>query len=55
MFFETMFNEVMGRLPDYVVDEGNAERYPDISTKNGWITIPATFTPGPRRGEGLTL
>jgi len=55
MFFETMFNEVMARLPDYVVDEARATRYPDISTKNGWITIPASFTPGPRIGEGLAL
>lgn len=56
MFFETMFDEVMSRLPDYVVETDKAERYPDISTKNGWITIPATFPPGPKRGgSGLTL
>lgn len=55
MFFETMFAEVMARMPDFLVDEERAVRYPDISTKNGWITIPATFTPGPRMGEGPTL
>jgi hypothetical protein len=55
MFFETMFAEVMDRMPDFVVDEGASVRYPDVSTKNGWITIPATFTPGPRLGESLVL
>ncbi len=55
MFFETMFDEVMRRMPDYEVDVSAAIRYPDISTKNGWITIPATFPPGPRIGAGLAL
>ena len=48
----TMIREVLGRIPDYAVDETTAEPYTSIGVVNGWITMPARFTPGPRRGAG---
>ncbi len=46
-----MIERVLQRLPDYTVDHANAQRYPTIGIVNGWITAPATFTPGMRLGE----
>ena len=46
-----MIERVLQRLPDYTVDHANAQRYPTIGIVNGWITAPATFTPGTRLGE----
>lgn len=43
-----LLEEVLRRLPDYVVDVGAVVHYPTIPLINGWIAVPATFTPGPR-------
>lgn len=51
MMFEVMLREVLTRMPDYVVDEAASEPYGSISSVNGWINVPARFTPGPRTGE----
>ena len=48
MMFEVMIETVFDRLPDYKVQIGEAEPYPSISPINGWVKIPARFTPGPR-------
>lgn len=45
-----MLDEVLRRIPDYVVDEQGAERYPSIGAVNGYIGMPATFTPTPAVG-----
>jgi cytochrome P450 len=44
--FQTTLLQVLSRLGDFRVE--GAVPYGVRSTINGWITIPATFTPGPR-------
>jgi cytochrome P450 len=43
-----MVSRVLARLPEYEVDHNAAQRYPSIGIVNGWVTVPATFPPGPR-------
>jgi cytochrome P450 len=43
-----LLEEVLRRLPDYEIDEASVVHYPTIPLINGWIAMPATFTPGPR-------
>lgn len=50
MMFQEMIGEVLRRMPDYRVDEDGLRHYPSISGVNGWITIPARFTPGEKVG-----
>ncbi len=45
---EVMLSRVLARLPDYRVDLARASRYPTAGVQNGWVTLPATFTPGAR-------
>jgi cytochrome P450 len=47
-----MLEEVLRRLPDWEINEDEAERYQTIGVVNGWIKMPATFTPGQRIGNG---
>ena len=44
-----MVGAVLDRMPDYEVIEDQAEPYTTIGIVNGWITMPARFTPGTRR------
>lgn len=53
MMFETMVNEVLRRIPDYQVDVERARRYTSIYAVNGWIDMPATFTPGAKSGRNF--
>jgi cytochrome P450 len=46
---DTVLSAVLERIPDYSLDESGCLRYPDLGTVNGWIHLPATFTPQPRR------
>ena len=39
--------QVLRRMPDFEVG-ADIKRYETIGTVNGWISMPATFTPGPR-------
>jgi cytochrome P450 len=48
MMFETMLDAVLTRVPDYRIDADKAENYPSVGVVNGWISLPATFTPGPK-------
>ena len=50
-----ILSQILERMPDYVVDMDKVERYPHQGTNTGWQKIPATFTPGPRRGETLDI
>jgi cytochrome P450 len=50
-----LLGQILDRMPDYVLDLDRVEPYPHQGTNTGWRTIPATFTPGPRRGEPLAL
>ncbi|MFD0598597.1 hypothetical protein ACFQZ4_45155 [Catellatospora coxensis] len=45
-----MLDEILRRIPDYVIDEQAAERYPSIGAINGYIGMPSTFTPTPAVG-----
>jgi cytochrome P450 len=36
---------VLTRMPDYRIVREQARRYPALGLVNGWITLPATFTP----------
>jgi cytochrome P450 len=52
MMFEVMITEVLRRLPDYEVVEKDIAPYPTIPI-NGWIRVPATFTPGRKVGASI--
>ena len=47
--FDVTLEEILRRVPDYVVDERAAKRYETIGVVNGWESMPFTFTPGPKR------
>lgn len=49
--FSEMLDQVLRRLPDYIVDEGALVAYPSRGNQTGWDSVPATFTPGPRAGD----
>jgi cytochrome P450 len=44
-----LITEVITRMPDYVVDLDNVQRYVAQGANAGFIKVPVTFTPGPRR------
>lgn len=50
-----LLGQILERMPDYRVDVSRLEPYPHQGTNTGWQRIPATFTPGSRRGPRLTL
>jgi cytochrome P450 len=50
-----LLQQVLERMPDYVVDLEQVEAYPHQGTNTGYQRIPARFTPGPRRGPVLDL
>jgi cytochrome P450 len=52
MVFSVIMEQVLTRMGDYVVDETSTEQYPSIGVINGLISVPVTFTPGPRLGNG---
>lgn len=54
MDFEVVVTEVFRRLPDYRLIEGAAERYPTVGQINGYVKMPARFTPGPRTGPDVS-
>jgi cytochrome P450 len=53
MVFKRMLTAVLDRMPDYVCDPAGAVHYETIGVIQGMQHLPATFTPGPRLGEGL--
>lgn len=53
MMFETMMTEVLRRMPDFKVIETAIRPYTAVARVNGWISIPATFTPGPKVGATI--
>ena len=52
--FKRMLLGVLDRLPDYVCDPAGIVHYDTIGVINGIKNLPASFTPGPRRGPGLS-
>jgi len=53
IMFEAMMNEVLTRLPDYKVIEEESRIFPSVGYINGWVTMPATFTPGKKVGAQM--
>jgi cytochrome P450 len=53
MVFKRMLTAVLDRMPDYQCDPAGAEHYQTIGVIQGMRHLPATFTPGPRVGDGL--
>lgn len=49
----TLLEEVLRRMPDYRIDVDAVVPYPSIPLVNGYIAMPATFTPGERVLEGF--
>ncbi|MBY8860373.1 cytochrome P450 [Nocardia sp. CA2R105] len=54
MVFKRMLQAVFDRMPDYRCDPDRAVHYDTIGVIQGMKHLPATFTPGPRLGSGLT-
>ena len=51
---QLMLRHTLARVPDYVIDEAGARPY-GSPIVNGWITMPATFTPGQPQALIATL
>ncbi len=48
--FQVLVREVLSRIPDYTVDQANTRFYAGNPELNGVVSMPVTFTPGPRVG-----
>jgi cytochrome P450 len=53
--FEIVLRQVLIRMPDFRIDRPNSHRIPDHAHTNGWIDMPAHFTPGARIPSGIDL
>jgi cytochrome P450 len=53
--FRSVLTGVLTRMPDYRIDFDRAKQYDSMAMVNGWINMPARFTPGPTIGSGLDL
>jgi cytochrome P450 len=53
MTFKRMLTAVLDRMPDFQCDPSGAVHYETIGVIQGMQHLPATFTPGPRIGDGL--
>lgn len=51
--FKSMLTAVLDRMPDYRCDPEGAIHYDTIGVIQGMRQLPATFTPGQKRGAGL--
>jgi cytochrome P450 len=47
--FRIVLHETLDRLGDWRIRRDGAEHYQSIALIDGWVRIPCTFTPGPRR------
>jgi cytochrome P450 len=46
----SLIGQLLERMPDYEIDLEGVETYTHQGVNAGYQRIPATFTPGPRRG-----
>jgi len=53
MVFKRMLAAVLDRMPNFQCDPAGAVHYQTIGVIQGMQHLPATFTPGPRIGDGL--
>jgi hypothetical protein len=44
-----MLTQVLDRLPDFHLVEEQFAEHPNWGAIAGYVSVPATFTPGPRR------
>jgi cytochrome P450 len=49
----TVLTTVLRRMPDFVIDLDRCVRFPTVPVNDGWVSTPATFTPGRRVGAEL--
>ena len=52
---EIVLAEVLRRIPDFVVDRSGSHPYDSVGIVNGYLDMPATFTPGPVEPTTLTF
>lgn len=52
VMFQEMITQILARMPDYEIDETNIAPYPDRGFAQGWVNLPARFTPGRRTAGG---
>jgi cytochrome P450 len=48
-----LLEEVLKRMPEYAIDVDRVRQYPTIPLVNGYVSMPATFTPGERVLSGF--
>lgn len=48
LMFRQMITQILERMPDYEIDESKSSPYPDRGFAQGWVGLPARFTPGTR-------
>jgi cytochrome P450 len=53
--YAIVLEEVLKRMPDYRLKREQAEHYESIGTVNGYVKVPATFTPGKRLGAPVEI
>jgi cytochrome P450 len=46
--FRIMLETTLRRMPDFRIDRAASERYPSVGIVNGYVCMPARFTPGRR-------
>jgi cytochrome P450 len=45
LMFQEMLGQILERMPDYEIDETSIDPYPDRGFAQGWVSLPARFTP----------
>ncbi|HKD65729.1 MAG TPA: cytochrome P450 [Candidatus Binataceae bacterium] len=53
--YAIVLEEVLRRMPDYRLIRDRAEHYESIGTVNGYVKMPAAFTPAKRRGTPVEI
>jgi cytochrome P450 len=48
VMFQEMISQILQRMPDYEIDESTIIPYPDRGFAQGWLNLPARFTPAAR-------
>lgn len=48
LMFREMLGQILARMPDHEIDESSISPYPDRGFAQGWVALPARFTPAAR-------
>lgn len=51
---EIVMQAVLARMPDFKTDADTSVQYPNIGIVNGWVRMPAKFTPGSRVEQAVS-